>query len=848
MRARAEDLGDLLRRMRVRRGLTQEELAALIPEGLSVDTVSNIERGRVRPRRHTLLALLDILEPDDAERSAALDTWRLPPGRVPGGALPSPTLPVPSTPLIGRERDLAALTRLFGASASRMVTLTGAGGVGKTRLALAAAATAEPAFADRAAFADLAALHDPGRFLPALALGLGLSDMGDLPAEERLTAYLRPKHLLLLLDNCEAIVAAGPQLARLIDRCPALTVLATSREAMRIRCEQEYRVAPLELPSADEVADHLALTLVPAVGLFVERTRMVTPDFAVTTGNAAAVAQICRRLDGLPLAIELAAARMRHFSAGALCARLENALSVLVGGPRDLPERQRTLRATLDWSYGLLTATQQKALRRLSVFVDGFTGPAAASICALSPEEPAGADFDDVLAALLDKSLLRTAPHQSTGDADEPRYGLLETIREYGREQLREAGEEPAARDRHARFYREMAEASFGPMYSGVRRPWIEALTAETGNLDAALSWCLGGEGDAETGLRLAGALGRYWYFTGRLNQGRAWLARALDSDPGRRPTPERARALYSAGKLAWAQGDFDAAVQHVEASLALVAESDDVRMRGEALTLAGYTRMAVGRPESALAALEESRRIFEAAGDTWQVALAAVMQSEVRGYMGDHDTVFRHLETALALFVQTGDRWGEAVAHAMTAMSAWRRGDLAAVEHHLSYADATFQEMNEKYGQSRLRLLRAYVRLAHDDRAEARRLFREGLTLARELGQTAYSLLILGGCAAIALLSGKEVEAARLYGRAAPLLEADTPHVDDGAAAARAAYARYLPRLRDCLDRAAFDAAWSDGQSLPIEDALDLALSIVCDPDEVDQLTDRPAMTSRAG
>ncbi|MGH2587501.1 MAG: ATP-binding protein [Dehalococcoidia bacterium] len=827
MGVEGEDLGAVLRRIRRRRALTQEELAECIAGGLSVDTVSNIERGRVRPRRHTLLALLEVLEPDDAERDAALEAWRLQPRHAPEGGPPRSLLPAPWSPLIGRDRDLAALERLVGQTGLRMVTLTGPGGVGKTSLALAAAMAAHPAFADGAAFIDLTALRDPDRLLAAVALGLGLTDMGDLPVEEQLAAYLRPKHLLLLLDNCEAVVTAGPQLARVIDRCPSLTVLATSREAVRIRCEQEYRVAPLELPSPDEITDPLSLELVPAVSLFSQRARMVSPDFAVTADNAATVAQICRRLDGLPLAIELAAARMRHFGVAALRIRIEDALSVLVGGPRDLPERQRTLRTTLDWSYRLLTATEQMALRRLSVFVDGLTEPGAA-VCALGDEELAGLAFADLLATLLDKNLLRTLPGESGDNALEPRYGMLETIREYAQERLKEAEEEVSVRDRHARLFCDLAEASFGPMYSGARGPWIEMLTVETGNIDAALAWCLGGEGDAEIGVRLAGALGRYWYFTGRLNQGREWLARALDSAAGRRPTRWRARALSAAGKLAWAQGDYETGVQHADAGLALASEFDDELARGGALAIAGYVSMAVGMHERALATLQESRRIFEAAGDAWQVAFAAAMGSEPLAFIGDFDAASQSLAEALTLFTQTGDRWGEAVTHVMTANVSARRGDVSGLEHHLVYADTIFQEMGEKYGQSRLRLLHAYLSLARDDQPEARRLFREGLSLARELGLTTYSLLILGGCAAIALLSGKEVTAAKLYGRAAVLLEADDLHVDEGAAAARAAYARYLPLLRERLDRSAFDSAWSEGLALPIEDALDLARSVV--------------------
>ena len=831
-RAETIDLGGLLRRLRLRRGLTQEELAELIPDGLSVETVSNIERGRVRPRRFTLLALLDILEPEDAERDAALHAWRQS-RRASDGEPRWPGLPVPATPLIGRDRELATLARILGDPAVRLLSLTGPGGVGKTRLALAAAAAAEALFADGAFFIDLALRPDPDQVLTAIARGLGLTDMGDLPVAEQLSAYLRPRRLLLLLDNCEAVVAAGPQIARLVDRCPTLTVLATSREAWRLRCEQEHRVAPLDLPSPDETANPVALELVPAVSFFSERARLVAPDFAITPGNAATVAGICRRLDGLPLAIELAAARLRHFDLGTLQARLEPALDLLVGGPRDLPERQRTLRATLDWSHGLLAAAERQVLRRVSVFADGFTEAAAACVCDLSVGASAGASPADMLAALIDKNLLKAAPQPAAIAPTAPRYGMLETIREYAQERLIESGEAAAVRDRHALHFCGLAEASFAPLYSGARGTWMATLSVEASNLQAALAWCLGADGDADTGLRLAGALGRFWYFTGRLNQGRAWLATALASAPGRRPTPARARALYSAAKLAWALGDFATAARHAEDGLALAATVDDERARGEHLTLVGYTRMAIGQPERALAALRESQTIFDAVDDAWQQAFAAVMASEPLTFLGEYDAASRQLDEALSQFGQAGDRWGEAVAHVMTANLLWRRGKASDVAPHLARADAIFQAMGEKYGQSRLRLLHGYLSLARGDQAEARRLFREGLSLARELGQTAYILLILGGCAAVALGSGRVVQAAQLYGRAAVLLEAAAPHVDDGAAAARAAYAQHLPLLRERLAEGDLAAAWSAGQALPIEDALDLARSVVDDAEE---------------
>jgi len=436
------------------------------------------------------------------------------------------------------------------------------------------------------------------------------------------------------------------------------------------------------------------------------------------------------------------------------------------------------------------------------------------------------ADFLDVLYGLLDKHLLT----QDGGGRGGPerRLRMLDTVPEYAAERLAESGEEEAIRERHALFFRDLAEASFPQMYSPARTAWIESLKADHGNLLAALAWCLDGQGSRETGMRLAGALGRYWYFIGNLNEGRYWLSRSLAAAP-RAPRASRARALYSAGKLAWVQGDYVAAVRLVEDSLALYSAGEDELGRAEALTLLGYSLMGLGDVGRALKAYEESLGEERRLGAEWQVAFSLAMSSEPIRLSGEADRARAYLDEALALFRRLGDRWGEGVALANRAGFHSQLGAMEQADAWAEQAEAAFAEFpDERYAFSRIRLIRGYFSLQAGDRAKAAQQFMDALRLGGELGQTAYILIALAGTGALAALLGRVREAVLLFGRATPVLESGSPYVDDGAVAARRAFAEVSRAIKERLGARSFDEWLSEGRDLSLERATELAIGII--------------------
>ena len=467
-------------------------------------------------------------------------------------ALTSPFIPRPLTSFVGRAFEMAAVMALLERGDVRLLTLTGPGGVGKTRLSGEIISRMQGTFRDGVWFVPLAGLRSPDLVLPSIALALGLRETGGQSLERRLRDYLRLRHVLLVVDNFEHVLPANVQIGELLQACPNLTVLVTSRAPLRLQGEQEFPVPALAIPEPDTRLELARLAEVDAVALFAQRARAAQPDFDLTPDNAAAVLSICRRVDGLPLAIELAAARIGLFSPASLLARMERRLPLLSGGTRDQPARLRTMYDAIAWSYDLLTAEEQALFRRLAVFVDGVTIEAAEAMALAMSAEPG--DVVEHLTSLLRQSVLRTSASPQDGEVQEPRMDMFETIREFALEQLTASGEEQSARAAHADWFRTLADRSASYWFTGQQQEWADRWEAEHGNLRAALEWTAATESPA-TLLRLTAAIWPFWFLRSHYAEGRMWLERALAGTVGE-CTRDRSHALNGIASVSVFRGD----------------------------------------------------------------------------------------------------------------------------------------------------------------------------------------------------------------------------------------------------------------------------------------------------
>ena len=660
--------GALLKELRLTAGLTQEGLAARA--GLTTNGVSSLERGiRTHPYPHTVRALADGLALTGNQREKLLASARNGGPTAPAGAPGTDgRLPASPTPLVGRERDVEEVVRLLHRDDVRLVTLTGPGGVGKTRLAVEAARQAGPSFPDGVAFVGLASLADPALVGAVIGSGVGVRD-GEATGSE-LGEQLRGRRMVLVLDNFEHLMAAAASLAELTSACPQLTVLVSSRARLRLRGEVEYAVEPLVLPPSTRDPHPEAVTHSPAGRLFVDRVRDLQPDFMVTPDNAADIAAICWRLGGLPLALELAAAKVKLLGPGVLLERLDAALSM--GWSRDLPVRQQTLRATLDWSYRLLDDGAQRLLKQLSVFAGGFSLEHAE---ALGPPAVESDQVVVLLDSLVEHSLVRVV-----ADPDgRTHYALLEPIRQYAAELLRGGGHEAAVRRAHADHFLALAEQAV-PQYSGPDQvQWLERREWESDNLRAAMLWALSAE-DGETAARLGWAQWLLWWMRGQLSEGRHWMDQALALDL---PAIPRTRALLAHACMTYAQGDFTAAERSWAEALEVSRHNGDTA--GEAYSVAGMGLIAMPTDATVAASLlRESIALSRAVGDEWMSSLATIWLGTLLLIGGDAPAATPMFEQALVSARARGDRLVMCVALYNLAEAAVRLGDHAAAVQFL--------------------------------------------------------------------------------------------------------------------------------------------------------------------
>jgi predicted ATPase/DNA-binding CsgD family transcriptional regulator len=793
------------------------------------------------------------------------------------------SLPAPLTPLVGRERESAAVCALLCRPEVRLVTLTGTGGVGKTRLAVHVATEVLADFPDGVCFVSLASLSDPALIIPTIAQVLDVRESGAGPLPDLLIADLREKHLLLCLDNFEHLLPAAPQLTDLLTTCPHLAMLVTSRAVLHVQGEHLFPVPPLAVPDLTRLPP-TAETLLSsaAVALFLQRAQAVQPTFQITSTNARPIASVCIRLEGLPLAIELAAARITLFPPQALLARLSQRLPLLTSGTRDVPARQQTLRNTIAWSYHLLAEEEQRLFRRLAIFVGGCTLEAVEAVCE-APGGGVGKGFEGV-AKLLENSLLQ----QTEPEGEEPRLRMLETIREYALEELFASGELETTRQAHAAYYLSLAEQAelVGPRQ--VR--WLERLEREYDNLRAALTWGLseaaGEEGDhrKELALRLAGALGEFWIPQSHLSEGRSFLEQALAASP-RAAAALRAKALSVAALLTLVQHDKQAEVL-AEEGLVLCQQQGDQAGTAYCLYVLGVCAIWSGEYGQAHARLEQSAALFRARRNMYRLGWSLALQGVTDQAQGEHVAARAHYEEALALFSELGSVEGRARMHfelgqllfydlgdALTARSFLEeaarllreeghtagvavsllrsaevallgQGDLVAACVLAEEALGDFRGLSYKGGMAEALFVLARVQARQGKYPAARSRYEDILTLARERDDrrnihVVYRVeygrglptgrpsehddqrnipLYVEGLAQVVAAQGEGAWAARLWGAAEAMRE--DMHAPRPSVF-HTEYERAIAAARTQVGEKLFTAAWAEGRAMTLEQVL---------------------------
>lgn len=887
-----------LRQRRKARDLTQEELADRI--GSSPETIRKIEAGRRRPSKQMAEVLAEYLGVPLEDRQEFVHFARVDAGGVEDklsdsdASAPShgsgaasafsrralshlnANLPVPPTPLVGREREVEAAQARLLSDRVRLLTMVGLPGVGKTRLALEVAAGLIDHFEQGVFFVELAPIRTPEVIIPTIAKALGLKETANQPLEEDLKSYLADKQALLVLDNFEQVVEGAPYVAGLLVACPWLKVLATSRIALQLRGEKQFVVPPLDLPPDPRTDGTLRsargqalepfaalnggrwnvemLERYSAVALFIERVQDIESDFKLTKENAEAVASICLRLDGLPLAIELVAARIATLTPQQMLARLDSRFALAASQFRDLPARQQTLRSAIDWSYDLLSDGEKQLFRRMAVFQGGRTPPALEEVC--NYDGQLQMDVLDGARSLLGKNLLQ----QREGSDGGPRFWMLETIHEYAREKLGESkeGEECKELEReHALYFMRLAEEAEPHLTGAKRGEWLTTLDQEHDNLRAALRWAReGGEQTEknEVGLRIAGAIWRFWDVKGHFSEGREYLggllalpgsvvpvgSEGLSGSPKERTVQVqitlrayRARALAGAGNLAHKQGDYSTARSLHEESLAIMREIGDKRGIAYSLHNLGVVALEYGDYSTTRSLHEESLAIRREIVDKGGIAASLNSLGNLAAEQGDNATARSLHEESLAIRREIGDKGGISASRINLGIVAAEQGDLSTARSLYEESLALDRELGDKRGIAYSVNYLGVVAHKQGDYSTARSLYEESLTIRKETGDkrgVAVSLAGLGevamGATAVAVAGsrgGVDVErGARVLGAVEALLENIGTVLDRED---RLPYEQAVASARSQLGEKGFQRAWQEGRGMSMEQAIVYAL-----------------------
>lgn len=874
----------LLRRYRLAAGLTQATLAERA--GLSERAVNDLERDPERvPRLESVMLLTDALALPQHDRAQLLSAAR-PELRSPEDSLlseipftsaqpsttPAPVtaahveqppvslphsdpLPAASTPFVGRAHDMTAVCTRLREPGVRLLTLTGSGGIGKTRLALHVAAALEGAYADGVRFVALGSLADPGLVLPTIMAALGIPESGHQTPARQLVETLRSRELLLVLDNFEQVTSVAVELERLLAACPALTILVTSRAVLHLAREHEYPVPPLMVPDLAHLPALSDLIAYDSVELLVQCARATVPDFLLTETNAWAIAAICTRLEGVPLAIQLAAARIKLLPPAALLSRLDQQLAILTGGPQDAPERQRTVRATLDWSYRLLTPLGQMLFRRLAVFVGGWTLDAAEGICSGGGVERS--DILDLLGQLVDQSLVLVDVQEGMA-----RYRLLKTVRQYAVERLQEAGEETEMRERHLTWFLEQAKDVDSQIWIMPFPAALSALKPEADNFRTALAWSRR-DASGQTALQLAGALTIMWQAAGAVNEGRRVLRDALDCAGLSVRTTAHARALLAAGNMASLQTDPVGAIPLLDQAITAFQELGDERNLARALTVAARVRHWAGDWTAFSGARDEPLRICRKLGNLRALTETLWLWADLELERGEYTVARQQLDECIAVCRQLNDSLFLSFPLISLARVACAEGDVdqarMLAEEGLSLREAaplwllaialvSLGEVERYAGRDErasdvfwrgLAIFRSqddsagiawslhnlgHIALRSGDASRAAGLFTEALIARYRHGYLNGVAAGLAGIASVCCLVGDYARAAELYGAAEALLESSGSVLTPADAIA---YEHDTATLHARMEASELKASWATGRAYPLEKAISEALSI---------------------